>query len=212
MATPPTVPTSFAPHQMPITPRRRQLNHISGIVNTIGYLIFAAAFLVTLGVLFYSRLLAGQLAAKDAQLQQMEAKIDPSTVQDFVRLHDRLSSGKQLLAAHTAFSPFLAFFAAALPVDVQFKGLQVAFGSQGQEGATVTGQGSAKTFNALANASINLAKDSRVQDVIFSNVAVNAKTGFVGFNFSATLDPSLVSYAAAVASRTSAMSASSTTP
>lgn len=191
MDLPPTIPTSFVPHPASAQPRGSS-TIIPDVIGFIAYFIFVVVFASAIGVFFYGRILASSQASKDAELAKVEATIDPTTIDSFVRLRDRISSSKTLLANHIAFSNFFSLLETIMPTTVRFTALNLSVNNDGT--VAVDGSGIAKSFNSLAFASTAFSKDSRIKDAIFSNIAVNAKDGSVSFALSATLDPKTVAF------------------
>jgi len=211
MALPPTIPTSFAPRAASSV--RHFSTNFTSAFGFFAYGVLTLAFVLALGVFFYGRILTSTAAAKDAALATAQAALDPTTVENFVRLRDRLSSSRNLLEDHIALSNFFSSFGDLLPVNVRFASLHL---SQNDAGVVkVDGSGAAKNFNALAATSNAIAMDGRIKDAIFSNISINTN-GSVSFAFSATIDPKFVTFAptAAVplAAAADTLTASSTTP
>lgn len=188
---PPTIPTSFVPHSATSAAHRSHTD-LTGIFGFVSYIILGIVFALAIGVFFYGRVLSAEQATKDAALSQAEAAINPATVEGFVRLRDRLASANTLLANHTAFSGFFASLGTLLPTTVRFTSLHLSLDGKGT--VKFEGSGAAKSFNALAAASIAFAKDGRVKDAIFSNIVVSQKDNSVSFILAATLDPKLVAF------------------
>ncbi|MHB1163395.1 MAG: hypothetical protein ACYCZZ_02660 [Minisyncoccota bacterium] len=213
MALPPTIPTSFTPHPA-ASATRRPYSDFAGAFGFFGYAVLGIVFLAALGVFLYGRVLASDVASKDAALAKAEASIDPATINGFVRLRDRLNSSQTLLANHVAPTGFFSVLEALLPVNVRFTSLHVAIDSTGVP--KVDGLGVAKSFNALAAASGSFATDGRIKDAIFSKMTIN-KDGSVSFGFSASLDPKTVAFSPSAAQADASTtvptaSAASTTP
>ena len=189
---PPTIPTSFVPHPAGAAPRQSRIN-LAGVFGFFSYGVLGVALALALGVFFYGRILASSQASRDAALAAAETSIDPATVENFVRLHDRLDSGTALLASHPAFSNFFALLETLMPVTVRFTSMHLSFNDAG--GVKLEGTGVAKSFNALAAASAAFAADGRIKDAIFSNIVVSSKDSSVSFALTAALDPKLVAFA-----------------
>lgn len=187
---PPTIPTSFVPHSSSATARRFSTD-ISGAFNFFTYAILGIIFVSALGIFFYARILANSQAAKNAALARAEAAIDLATVESFVRLRNRLTSGATLLANHVAFSGFFALIETLIPTTVRFTSLHLMLDDA--KAVKIEGSGVAKSFNALAAASAAFAADGRIKEAIFSNIEVT-KDNSVSFALSATLDPKLVAF------------------
>lgn len=155
------------------------------------YMLLGVVFVLAIGVFFYGRIQAANLAATNDALAKAEAGIDKATVQGFVQLRDRLNSGRTLLASHTAISNFFSVLESLLPSTVRFTTLHLALDTTGI--AKAEGAGVSKSFNALSVASGAFAKDGRIKDVIFSKMSIN-RDNSVSFGFSASIDPKLISY------------------
>lgn len=191
MAIPPTIPTSFVPHSASVGARSFRAD-VSDLFGIVAYLILGIVFLGALGVFFYGRILVATQSAKDAALAKVEAAIDPVTVEGFVRLRDRLTSGTTLLNGHGAPSLFFTALGTVLPATVRFTALHLSLGAAGA--VKLDGTGIAKNFNALAAVSAAFAADGRIKDAIFSNIVVRAADNSVSFVLSAVLDPKLVAF------------------
>ncbi|OYV26414.1 MAG: hypothetical protein B7W98_03155 [Parcubacteria group bacterium 20-58-5] len=214
---PPSIPTSFVPH--PSEGRAAERAGLSiGVIALGSYIVLALVVFGAIGVFVYGRILAAQLSSQDAALAKAHASIDAATVDSFVRLQNRLSSGKQLLDSHVALSGFFTALGTILPSTVRFNALSIAIDDKGV--ASLSGSGTAKTFNALAAASSAFASDGRIKDAIFSNIQVQQGGKGVSFALTATLDPSLITYTpsapaaapAALAPSGSGTAATTTTP
>lgn len=191
MDTLPTIPTSFVPHPTSETPRRARTD-FSGALAIFAYMIFIIVFALAIGVFFYGRILSSEQSSKDAALAKVEANINPTTVDSFVRLRNRLTSSKTLLANHVAFSGFFTLLGTLMPTTVRFTSLSLSVNDDGT--ASITGAGVAKSFNALAAASTAFANDGRIKNAIFSNIVVSQRDGSVSFALTASLDPETIAF------------------
>jgi hypothetical protein len=136
-------------------------------------------------------LLAAEQSSKDAQLVTAEANIDTNTIAHFVRLRDRLASSQSLIESHVALSNFFTYFDSIIPSTIRFAGMDISAGSGNSY--TITGTGSAASFNALAVASNSIGAGGKIKSAIFSNISV-ATNNTVNFSFTAVVDPSVVAY------------------
>ncbi len=191
MALPPTIPTSFVPHEASASGRRFRADY-SGAFSFFAYAVLAIVLALAIGVFLYGRILVATQSAKDAELAKAEAGVDPTTVESFIRLHNRLASGETLLANHAAFSGFFSLLQTIMPTTVRFSSLHLWFDNTGT--ANVEGTGVAKSFNALAAASSGFAENGMIKNAIFSNIVVSSKNNAVSFALAATLDPKLVAF------------------
>lgn len=190
MALPPTIPTSFVPHPSGGATQRLRSDFV-GAFPLVAYGLLALVVVLALGVFVYGRVLAAQKDSKDAQLAKAEAAIDPATVESFVRLRDRLTSGQTLLNAHPSYASFFSALETMLPSTVRFTSLHLSMDQTGV--VKLDGAGVAKSFNALAATSAAFAKDGRIKNAIFSNISVN-RDNSVLFSLTATLDSKLTAF------------------
>lgn len=154
------------------------------------YAILGIVFLMALGVFFYGQILSAEQKSKNDKLAAIE--VDRTTIEDFVRLSNRLKQSDTLLAKHVAFSNFFDALQKILPTSARFSMLHLSFDARGVP--RVDGSGVAKNFNALAAASAAFAADGRIKDAIFSKLSVN-KDNSVSFGLTATLDSKLTAFA-----------------
>lgn len=210
MAIPPTIPTSFVPPS-PSAARRRYRFDFGSAFAVLAYGLFLIMLALSVGVFLYGGILTGQKESKDAELETALDDMKTEQAEKFVRLESRLSGGQQLLDKHVAFTGFFRVVETLLPATVRFSSLRLAMADT--NGAVLEASGVAKTFNALAVASANLAGDRRIRDAIFSSISVN-KDNTVSFSLTATLDPELIVFSAssAVAATPTEPAATTTTP
>jgi Fe-S-cluster formation regulator IscX/YfhJ len=206
MALLPTVPTSFVPH-IASAERRNARPDIGSAFGFLAYMLLVIALVLSAGVFFYSRIRIATEIAKQRDLATAQSKIDPATVESFVQLRNRITSSKTLLDNHVAFSAFFSTLESILPQTVRFKSLRIAIDASNV--ARVQGSGISKNFNALSVASAAFASDGRIKEVIFSKMIVNHDKS-ISFQFSASLDPKIVTYDPNLVIQTGQGTASST--
>lgn len=198
MALPPTVPSSFVPYSGTNTRRYRRAD-FGGAFAFLAYGVFFLMVAAAVGVFIYGRILATQKKADDVALAKAEGQLDPKTVNDFVRLQDRLKLGGSLLDKHVALSNFFTTLNATIPKTVRLKSLSLSADVKQDGGYALTSTGDAASLNALAQFSNDLGSGKKIKNVIVSNIKVNQKDNSVSFSLSADLDPSLVAFSAATA-------------
>lgn len=191
MDLPPTIPTSFVPHPSSAAMRKSRTD-FTGAFGFFAYMVIVIVLVLAIGVFFYGRILAASQSSKDSELAKVESGINPATIDSFVRLQNRLASGKTLLANHVAFSGFFTVLGNLMPTTVRFSSLHLAVNDDGT--ISIDGSGVAKSFNALAAASTAFANNGRIKNAIFSSIVVNPKDGSVSFALTAALDPKTVAF------------------
>lgn len=205
---PPSIPTSFVPHTLGGA-ARRSTRDLTGVFGFFIYILLGIAIAMAAGVFFYGRILAGTQTERDAALAKEKSMIDLASIESFVRLHDRLDSGQNLLNKHISLSNFFSVIERIIPSTIRFSSLHLTLNDKG--GVKVEGAGVARNFNALAALSSAFAADGRIKDAIFSSIVVNPNST-VSFALTAVLDEKLTQYAVDAEASTSSSDTASTTP
>lgn len=190
MALPPTIPTSFVPKQPVATTRRPKSG--ANVFMIIGSAIVIVSLVVAVGTFAYEFYLKSAHTSKAAQLEEAQNAVNIDTVEDFIRLRNRLSATETLLDQHVTLSEFFDVLETRTLQSVRFSGLTVSVDTD--RSAEIEMEGVARSFNALAAQSTQFAAEKRIKRAIFSNIAVNPN-GTVGFSLTATLDPRLITSA-----------------
>lgn len=164
-----------------------------GLVFLIALLIFVAS-LVAAGAAFgYTQYLQKSIADKGKSLALDEGAYDPGAIQDLVKLDDRLSQAKILLANHVAVTGIFAFLATQTLPNVSFTTFDYSLGDNGSANISLTGV--ADSFSTVALQSDQFGGNKLLTDVVFSGITADAQ-GHIAFSVSATLDKSVLSYSA----------------
>ena len=187
MALSSSIPTSFVPKQ-PGGPNQRRSG--TNILFIVGLLIFLFGALACAGTFLYSSYLKNIETTKGQQLVAEQKKVDPNTVEQFVRLKNRLTASQTLMRQHIELSQFLDLLGTITLDDVSFKSMSVQVADDRTAQIQLIGQ--AASFNALAAESKQFAAQPYIKSAIFSNIAPSAKDNTVAFTINATLDPRIV--------------------
>lgn len=189
MALSPGIPTSFVPKQ-PMGPHSgrpvRSGTNVFLIVSLIFFGITAIIGAITFG---YLKFVERTLAVREAELAQAQAQINEETVEDFVRLRDRLASGMELLDGQIMLSQFLNTLERLTLDNVRFNTMNLTV--TGDRSATIEVAGTATSFNALAAQSSAFAGERDIKRAIFSDIAVG-EDRLVSFTLTADIDPGLI--------------------
>ena len=167
-----------------------------GLFFLLAIIIFALS-IVSAGAAFgYTQILKNTIASKDESLRKAEGAFNPGTIQDLLRLDNRLTQARLLLQKHVAPSALLYFLSTITLERVQLNSFEMGLNSNGSASLTVTG--SADSFSSVALQSDQFGATKLLKDVIFSGISVN-ESGKVGFTVTATIDPSLLLYSNSIA-------------
>ena len=167
-----------------------------GLFFLLAIIIFALS-IVSAGAAFgYTQILKNTIAGKDESLRKAEGAFNPGTIQDLLRLDNRLTQARLLLQKHVAPSALLYFLSTITLERVQLNSFEMGLNNNGSASLTVTG--SADSFSSVALQSDQFGATKLLKDVIFSGISVN-ESGKVGFTVTATIDPSLLLYSNSIA-------------
>lgn len=159
-------------------------------VFLIASLVFAGVIVaISVGVFAYNKLLQHTLESKQAELAKAQASVNEDTVEEFVRLRDRLSSGKDLLNNHVELSQFFTALETLTLQNVGFTSMKLAVA--GDKSAKIEMNGTARNFNALAAQSNAFAGEKRIKRAIFSGISLNDQKQ-VKFTLTADIDPRMI--------------------
>ncbi len=180
---------SFIPKQSLAAANRG--NGGMGLFFLLGLLIFIMSLVAAGGAFAYEGYLNGQISSKDADLRLDEGAFNAGTIQDLVRIDQRLTQGKTLLQKHVSPSAIFYFLSTITLERVQFQSLDYALQPDGS--ATLALTGAADSFASVALQSDQFGTSKMLRDVIVSGITV-ADTGKVNFSVNASVDPQLISY------------------
>lgn len=196
MAIPPTIPTSFVPKQPVQTTRRARTG--TNVFMLVSFIVAGLALAGSAATFAFEKFLEQAHEDKAAELAAAEASISRDTVEEFIRLRDRFVATDTLLDQHVALSQFFDLLESVTLTNVQFDTMGIMV--EDSRTATLSMNGTAASFNALAAESTAFAAEKRIRRAIFSGISTN-ESGRISFSLDAELDPRIVIWdgAAAVA-------------
>lgn len=189
MALSPSIPTSFVPKQPEATPSRRSLGSGSNLLLIVGSSIFIMVLVIAAAEFLYVQFLKNVENAKASQILAAQNNVSEDTVNNYIRLDERLTAGEMLLNQHVALTQFFNLLESITVQTVHFDGVSIVVADDRSAQITMTGE--AKDFNALANQSTIFANQKLIKNAIFSDIGIN-KDNSVSFSLTADLDPALV--------------------
>jgi hypothetical protein len=200
---PEPIKTSFIP-KASLKVERRQETHGAPIAlaSLIATIILILAVAGGAGMFLFKEFLIGQINSKKDSLDRARAAFQPDTIKELARIDTRLMVGSSLLAAHTAPSLVLDEVARLTLASVRFGSFQ--FGTVGGlNKLTVSMNGTAKSFNAVALEADQFGHSEVLTNPVFSNMNFDA-TGNVSFDVTADVNPSAILYLTSPAAPASA--------
>jgi len=162
-----------------------------GLLTFIATIIFFITVLVAGGAFGYETYLENQTAKMKKDLDDNIKNFEPQALSEYVRLNTRLNAAEQLLAKHVAVSYVLDFLSENTLQSVSFNDFKYSVAADGTASLSVNGV--AKSYNAVAYQSEVFAKEHSLVDPIFSNLDLD-NNGNVLFNFSTNIIPGFITY------------------
>ncbi len=178
-----------------------------GLFFLLALLIFIASIVAAGGSFLYQQYLNKTLNDKKTSLDRAQGAYEPGTIQDLLRMDQRITQAKILLTKHVAPSAIFSYLSTQTLENVSFRSFAFTLGSDG--GAKISMSGTASSFATVALQSDQLGASKMLHDVIFSGIAVGGG-GEVNFDVSATVDPALITYASTLQSANTTDSGAST--
>jgi hypothetical protein len=194
----PNTHTSFIPKKSLTAPRRQAKGSSIGIFFLFTLVLFIGAIALAIGVFLYQQFIIKSIEQKSASLERASAAFEPAIIQEISRLDIRINSAQDILDNHKSISAFFDLLEASTLESVRFENLDYRTDEGGKTNISMKGR--ALNFSSVALQSDIFGKNKFIQEPIFSELNLDKK-GDVVFNFSAFLDPRLISYENAILSQ-----------
>jgi hypothetical protein len=187
---PATFQTSFIPKKSLVESSKPKTSGVN-LIALGSVVIFTLALGASAAVFLYGAYLKGNIAAKEKTLAKEKEAYEPATIEELRRLDGRIESAKDLLKNHVALSGLLGYLSKATLESVRFTSFEYSYAADGTIKLSMDGE--AESFGSIALQSDEFAKSRYVKEPIFSNLNLD-QDGNVVFDFTASVEPSLVSY------------------
>lgn len=190
--------TSFIPKKSLATASQNKNKSISdtgssiGIVFLITLIIFISVIALAVAVFLYQQFLLQNIEKKRESLDRARAAFEPALIEEIGRLDVRMTSAREILDNHKALSSFFDLLEANTLASLQFENL--GYKTDETTGKiSVSMSGIASSFSSVALQSDIFGENKFIQEPIFSNLNLDNK-GNIVFDFTAFIDPRLLSY------------------
>lgn len=162
-----------------------------GFFSFITSIIFFITVLVAGGAFGWHKYLDSSKLKIQSDLDRNIKSFEPQTLDEYVRLNNRIDSAKTLLAKHVAVSYVFDFLEEQTIQSVKFNDFKYEIGTDGS--ALLTMNGEAKSYNAVAYQAEVFGKERALKTPLFSNLDLDT-FGNVIFNFTTKVDPGFITY------------------
>jgi hypothetical protein len=201
--------TSFIPKK-PILPEEAEGSGIS-LFLLISIIIFIVTTALAGGVWLWKNSLISQIQKDKEALVAAKETYEEDTINPLIRLNDRIEESQNLLAKHLAVSPVFAMLEQTVLKNVRLKTMK--FSSADNNKIRIDLTGTAVNYDALSKQSDAFGSESLrkfISSPVISDFSPTTD-GSVSFNFTALVDPRLVSYGNTLSDSSNSSATGSTT-
>ncbi|HEY4512467.1 MAG TPA: hypothetical protein VJH63_02280 [Candidatus Paceibacterota bacterium] len=182
--------TSFIP-KTALDPVSSGTKKPMGLFVFISTIIFFISVVIAAGAFGWDKYLENRKVQLKSDLERNVKAFEPQTIEEYVRLNNRIDAAKTLLSKHIAVSYVFDFLQDQTLQSVRFSDFKYDLVTDGS--ANISLNGEAKSYNAVAYQSEVFGKERALKSPIFSNLDLDA-AGNVIFNFNTKIDPGFIVY------------------
>ncbi len=183
---------SFIPKKSLITAPSRKAHSSVGLFSLIGILTFVVSIIFYAGTFAYGKVLKQRIVSLTESLKRQEQAFDSDTLFLLTQTDGKLLATRDILRNHTTLIPLFDLLSEATLQTVRFKSFQFASNPELRR-FELKMTGEARNYSAIALQSDAFVEKRKLKDIVFSDLNLD-QNGRVVFNFSATVDPTLLSY------------------
>jgi len=171
----------------------------SSLFMTISVIVFIASLLGAGGAYAWKQILLSSRDSYQKELSDREKQFNPTLINQLKEANVKIDTARQLLANHLASSEIFDIVRRFTVENVRFLSMDIASPLDGSSGLSMSLQGYGTSFSAIAFQSQVLGQLEQyglrqvVKNPIISDPSLG-QNGTVAFGFSATIDPTSISY------------------
>ena len=187
----PTQP-SFIPQDagQPLRLRSEGGSGLSELFLLVSILLLVVSIALAGGVFLYTEYLQSAVKSKQDQLSRAEAAFDPSLVQQFTRLDNRMKAAQALLSQHRAPTLLFGILEKTTAQDISYSDFSYDASDGGDIKLKMSGV--AGSVNSIALQAELFSQSGVITNPIFSDI--NAGENGINFNFTGDINPSSIAY------------------
>lgn len=173
------------------------------ILGSLGLVIVAG--LLSVGLFFYKQSVQSTLAEKQQELEQARSGFDAELIESLNDLDNRISTAKELLNEHIAFTPIFPIIESTTLTNVSFNTMEATYsentesdadspsGNSGAGSVTVNLSGVGPGYPTIAQQSSELADHDQIRNPVLSDFSLNNE-GNVEFSVQFTIPEEEILY------------------
>lgn len=180
--------------------------------NKMGFLMFLSILLlvsmivVTGGLYLYKNFMINKVASLEESMGIAKESFEPESISEMQLFDKRMNVSTQILSTHTVFSPVFTLLSELTIPSIQFTKFLIEPSSDGKN-VSVRMSGLAQDYKSIALQSqvYNGPKGKYFKDVVFLNLVLQndkINKGYVGFDVTFNVDPTLLSYTKSILTNT----------
>ena len=160
----------------------------------LAVIVFIVAVAMVGGVWIWQKSLVSQITKDKEALVAAKESYEEDTINPLIRLNDRIEESKNLLAQHIAVSPVFTMLEKNVLKNVRLKTMKFSHAGEGK--IKIDLSGTASSYDALSKQSDAFGSESLRKFISAPVISDFSPTpdGSISFNFTAMVDPNLVSY------------------
>jgi hypothetical protein len=185
--------TSFIPKK-PLAEDRSTSPRSVSLLGLIATVIFITALVSAGGVYLYKGRVAKNIITMQGELESARNAFEPSLITQLGSLDRRIASANELLKNHIVVSPIFEALQLNTLKSIQFTKFSYTTPMDASSQIPVHMAGRARDYASIALQSDQMGANKNIHNAIFSNLALDERTGFVTFDLAFTVDPDLVRY------------------
>ena len=168
----------------------------AGFLFLVAFIIFMASVCAAVGVFFYNQILDQRIKAGNDELAENQNIFNPTVVQEYSRLNDRINVSYEILKKHVAVSNLFNVISAVTLKNVRFTNFT--YTNAGSDKISLVMNGQTRSYEMVALQARALTDPTMKYRNAFKSPILgdlNVDTlGNVSFNLTSSIDPSVASY------------------
>lgn len=200
----PKFQTSFIPKKPLVSSAGVKTRHPVSIFMTAAVIIFILSIGGAAFALVWERVLASQEAQYQDELAKDQNQFNTSLISTLSKANQKIDIANQLLKSHLASSQVFDIVSKLTISTVRWKSFDFSVPDKAGQGIKVAMEGDADSFASIAyqsdvfGQSALFGTNKVIKNPVLSNLSVQPG-GHVAFSFTATVDPSELSYTSSLA-------------
>ncbi len=189
----PQFQTSFIPKK-PIDSRASAIGVGGGPISLLSiftWVLVTLTIIVSVALFVYQQILNSQMSQIESSIASAKEAFQPTTVKQLVDTSNQISLTEKLLNSHVLVSRVFDLLQNLTLKKISYTNFSYSIDQSGNYSITMSGQ--SQSYNALVQQYNIFEQSGLIQNPAFSDFSLT-QDGYISFDFSANIDPSVISY------------------